>query len=187
MYKRTCIKEHEHCGPMLVASRDGNRYILTFIDDFSRKTWLYFIWEKSQTLDSFKTFWALVKTPTTRIGTLCSDKGGEYVSKAFISYCNANGIQRQLTAGYSPHQNGIAERKNRTLLKKIRRVVTCTQIPKTLWDEVAKIVNYIQNRCPTRAFKLMTPEEAFTGTRLNLANLRVIGCLSYCHISNSKR
>jgi len=66
-------------------------------------------------------------------------------------------------------------------------VVTDTQIPKPLWDEIAKTMNYIQNRCPTRALKLMTLEEAFTGIRPHLGHLQVIRCLSHYHIPNNKR
>ena len=175
------------CGPMPVTSRTGNRYILTFIDDFTRKTWLYFLSEKSQTLDSFKQFKSLVETPSVRIETLRSDRGGEYLSQDFIDYCKLHGIARQLTAGYSPHQNGLAERKNKTLLEGIRSIVTGTRIPKYLWDEIARTVNYLQNRSPTKALKLLTPEEAFTGIKPHLAHLRIIGCTAYCHIPDEKR
>lgn len=130
---------------MMITFRNGNRYILTFIDDFSRKTWLYFLAEKSQTLECFKQFRTLVENPTLKIDTLRTDRGGEYISQLFTSYCTATGIKRQLTAGYSPHQNGVAERKNRTLLEGIRSVVTGTKIPKPLWEELARTVNYIQN------------------------------------------
>ncbi len=156
---------------MPTTSKAGNRYILTFIDDFSRKTWLYFLAEKSQTLESFQHFRRLVESPTHHIGTLRSDRGGEYTSASFIDYCNTHGISRQLTAGYSPHQNGTTERKNRTLLEGIRSIVSGTQIPKSLWEEIAKTVNYIQNRSPTKALRLKTPEEAYTGVKPNLAHL----------------
>ena len=175
------------CGPMPIHSRKGNRYILTFIDDFSMKTWLYFIADKTQTLDCFKKFRQLVETSTHKIGTLRSDRGGEYLSTTFNNYLAANGIQRQLTAGYSPHQNGVAKRKNRTLLEGIRSVVTGTKIPKALWKDLAYSVNYIQNRWPTKALKLKTPEEVFTGIKPHLGHLRVIGCLAYCHIPDVKR
>jgi hypothetical protein len=192
--KRTTFTTHklqlihtDLCGPLPITSRSGNKYILTFIDDFSRKTWLYFLSDKAQTLDCFKQFRALVETPTLRIGTLRSDRGGEYLSTSFNSYCSTHGITRQLTAGYAPHQNGIAERKNRTLLEGICSVVTGTKIPKALWEEIARTVNYIQNRCPTKALKLQTPEEVFTGIKPHLGHLRVIGCTAYCHIPDVKR
>jgi len=69
--------------------------------------------------------------------------GGKYLSTTFKDYCLQHGIHRQLAASYSPHQNGVAERKNRTLLEGIRNVIRGIQIPKALWEEIAKAVNYI--------------------------------------------
>jgi transposase InsO family protein len=176
------------CNPLPVTSRTGNRYILTFIDDYTRKTWLYFLATKSQTLDCFKQFRALVETSTTqKIETLHSNRGGEYTSHLFLEYCSKHGIHKQLTTGYSPHQNGIAKRKNRSLLEGICSIVTGTKIPKSLWGELAKTVNYIQNRLPTKALKLKTPEEMYSGRKPNFSHLRVIGCVTYCHIPNTKR
>jgi transposase InsO family protein len=173
---------------MPIPSRTGSRYILTFIDDYTRKTWLYFLAAKSQTLDCFKQFRALVEKPTnSKREIVWSDRGGEYTSQSFLTYCSSNGIHKQLTAGYSPHQNGVAKRKNRSLLEGIRSVVTGTKIPKSMWEEIAKTVNYIQNRLPTKALKLKTPEEMFSGIKPNLSHLRVIGCVAYCHIPDSKR
>jgi hypothetical protein len=68
---------------------------------------------------------------------------GEYISTFFTAYCQNIGVQRQITAGYLPQQNGIAERKNRTLLEAIRSVVQGTKVPKYLWEEIVKAVNYI--------------------------------------------
>jgi hypothetical protein len=175
------------CRPLPTTSKTGNRYILTFIDDYTRKTWLYFLAMKSQTLALFKQFKTLVETPLHRIQTLRSDRGGEYLSAEFSSYCSTQGIHRQLTAAYSPYQNGLAERKNRTVLEGIRSVVAGTKIPRYLWEEIAKAVNYIQNRCPTKAIKLKTPEEMYTGIRPNISHFRVLGCVAYCHIPDAKR
>lgn len=175
------------CGPLSTPTRHNCKYILTFIDDFSRKTWLYFLVTKSQTLSYFIKFKSLVESPLLKIQALRSDRGGEYLSDEFQQFCSSHGIHHQLTAGYSPQQNGIAERKNRHLLEGIRSVASGTQIPRFLWDEIAKSVNYIQNRLPCRALNRKTPEEAFTGTKPNLAHLRVLGCLAYCHIPKEKR
>lgn len=91
-------------GPLLVTSRTRNRYILTFIDDYTRKMRLYFLATKSQTLDYFKQFRALVETSTTqKIETLRSDRGGEYTSQLFLDYCSSHRIHKQLTVGYSPY------------------------------------------------------------------------------------
>jgi transposase InsO family protein len=97
------------CGP-LHPSLKGAQYILTFIDDWSRKCWIYCLAKKSETLEKFKEFHTMVETQTShRLACIRSDRGGEYTSTAFIQYCMEKGIRRQLTAGYSPHQNGIAD------------------------------------------------------------------------------
>jgi hypothetical protein len=88
------------CGPLPVTSRTGNRYILTFINDYTRKTWLYFLATKSQTLDYFKQFRALVETSTTqKIETLRSDREGKYTSQLFLDYYSSHRIHKQLTVG----------------------------------------------------------------------------------------
>ena len=91
------------CGPITPASFGGRHYFLTFIDDFSRKTWVYLLKEKREALETFKRFKALVENQTgCKIKALRSDRGGEFTSKAFEEFCKSQGIWRTLTAPYSP-------------------------------------------------------------------------------------
>jgi histone deacetylase 1/2 len=175
------------CGPFPIASRNGSKYILTFVDDFTRMTWLYFLKEKSQTFEAFKQFKTSVENKVNQIGTLRSDRGGEYMSTIFLDYCRSHGIHRQLTSAYSPFQNGLAERKNRSLLEAMRSMAAGTKLPKYLWEELAKTACYLQNRAPTKALKLKTPYEMYSGIKPNLRHLRVIGCVAYCLIPSEKR
>ncbi|GKA10686.1 retrovirus-related pol polyprotein from transposon TNT 1-94 [Tanacetum coccineum] len=106
------------CGPISPASNSNKRYTLCFIDDFSRKSWVYFLTEKSETFYYFKCFKKLVEKETgLPIKCLRTDRGGEFNSDEFKEMCRENGIQRQLTAAYTPQQNGVSERKNRTILQ----------------------------------------------------------------------
>ena len=73
------------------------------------------------------------------------------------------------------------------LLERIQSVVAETKLPRYLWGETAKIINYIQNRCLTKAFKLKTPEEMHIGIRPNLSHLRVLGYVAYCYIPDEKQ
>jgi transposase InsO family protein len=92
------------------------KYFLTFIDDFSRRTWVYFLKLKSEVFDKFLAYKALVeKQSGHQIQRLRTDNGGEYVNKNFTSYCTTQGIQMQHTVPYTPQQNGVVERKNCTL------------------------------------------------------------------------
>ena len=87
------------CGPMPVASFGGNLYFITFIDDFSRKVWVYFLKEKSEAFQAFKDFKAEVeKFVRPSIKSLRTDRGGEYLSNEFQKYCRDHGIKHQLTA-----------------------------------------------------------------------------------------
>ena len=126
------------CGPITPISNSKKRYLLTFIDDFSRKTWIYFLTEKSEALSVFKKFKILVeKEADSLIRSLRTDRGGEFTSQDFTNFCCDNGIRRQLTAAYTPQQNGIAERKNRTIMNMVRSMLSEKKMPKTFWAEAA--------------------------------------------------
>ena len=108
-------------GPSKVPSLGGKRYMLTFVNDFSRKVWVYFLRQKNETFSMFKKFKALVENQTGRkIKKLRTDNGLEFVESEFEEFCTMNGIARHKTLVGKPQQNGIAERINRTLLEKAR-------------------------------------------------------------------
>jgi len=108
------------CGPITPTSNSKKRYLLTFIDDFSRKTWIYFLTEKSEALSIFKNFKVYVeKEVGSSIKGLRTDRGGEFTSQDFTTLCSNNGIRRQLTTAYTPQQNAIAERKNQTIMNMV--------------------------------------------------------------------
>ena len=100
---------------MSVAILSGYIYFVTFIDDYSRKTWIYFLKtkESDEVLDRFKEFKSLVENQTgRRIKVLRSDNGGEYTSGGFVDFYGDVGIKREFTAPYNPQHNGVIERKN---------------------------------------------------------------------------
>jgi transposase InsO family protein len=147
------------CEPITPHSNGGNRYFLTFTDDFSRKTWTYLLGDKASTLDEFKKFKILVeKESNCQIMCLRTDRGGEYTSNAFNEFCSNHGIKRQLTTAYTPQQNGVSERKNRTILNMVRSMLAGRSVPKRFWPEAVKWATYILNRSPTLSVKDMTPE-----------------------------
>ena len=105
------------CGTMSTKALSDVEYFVTFIDDHSRKTWIYFLKTKDKVFDQFQEFKSLVENLIgKRIKTLRSDNGGEYIDKDFIEFCAREGIRREWTAPYNPEQNGIAERKNGTIV-----------------------------------------------------------------------
>jgi hypothetical protein len=118
---------------------------------------------------------------------LRTDKGGEFTSNEFNEYCCSNGIKRQLTTAYTPQQNGVSERKNRTLLNMVRSMLSGRNVPKPFWPEALKWATYVLNRSPTLSVKNMTPEEAWTGRKPTVHHFRVFGCLAHVHIHDVHR
>jgi transposase InsO family protein len=138
------------CGPITPNSLGKHQYFITFIDDFSRRTWVYFLKEKSEAFFVFKKFKVLVENLSDEcIKTLRSDRGGEFTSKEFVNFCEKKGIRRFLTAPYSPQQNGVAERKNRTILDMVRSMLKSKNMPKEFFGRsgevcglLAKLMSY---------------------------------------------
>nr|GEX60086.1 zinc finger, CCHC-type [Tanacetum cinerariifolium] len=113
---------------------------------------------------------------------LRTDRGGEFTSNEFMQYCKENGIARQLTAPYSPQQNGVVERRNRTIMSTTRCMMKATSMPQNFWAEAVKHAIYILNNVPTKALEDITPYEAIKQRKSNLGNLRIFGCIAYAKI-----
>ncbi|KAJ0566228.1 putative RNA-directed DNA polymerase [Helianthus annuus] len=176
------------CGPMRTESIGGCRYFITFIDDYTRKSWVYFLKYKSEALNYFKRFKALNEKQSDHlIKTLRSDRGGEYCSNAFQEYLKVNCIRHQLTNSYSPQQNGVAERKNRTLMELSRSMMNAKELPNCYWAEAVACATYILNRTVTKTRPNITPYEAWNGNKPNVEHLKVFGCLAYVHIPKQRR
>jgi hypothetical protein len=110
------------CGPMTIASLNEYLYYVLFIDDHSRKTWIYFLKTKDGVLARFQEFKAQVENLTgRRIRVLRSDNGGEYTSRDFNDFCIETGIKREYTIPYNPQHNGVVERKNRSIIEAPKR------------------------------------------------------------------
>jgi hypothetical protein len=122
------------CGPMPSSSISGYVYYVSFIDDYARKTWIYFLKTKDEVFNKFKEYKALIENLSERkIKTVRSDNGGEYTSKEFVNFCKDVGIKRELTTPYNPQQNGVAERKNITILEAVKTMIHDQDLPMCLW------------------------------------------------------
>lgn len=108
--------------------------------------------------------------------------GGEYLSAEFTTYLKAHGIHRHLAAARTPEQNGVAERKNRTLIKAVRSIAADTKIPAFLWEEIFRAANYLQNCTSTKALTRSTPFEKLRQVKPDLRDLRVIGSAAHVWI-----
>ena len=121
---------------------------------------------KDEVFNKFKEFKALIENHTEKkIKTFRSDNGGEFTSNEFRELCKESGIKRELSTPYNPQQNGIAERKNRTIMEAARAMLHDQDLPMHLWEKVARIAVYVQNRTPHRVLEYKTPEEVFSGKK----------------------
>lgn len=175
------------CGPMPRKSWGGARYLLTFIDDYTRKIFVYFLKSKSEVYERFKEFQVMVENQTDcRIKKLRSDNGTEYLSTKFQQYLKEKGIIHQTTIAYSPEQNGVAERTNRSIVEKARCLMQDAKCEEEMWAEAVNTAVYLKNRSPHRTLKAI-PEELWTNRKVDLRHLKVFGCIVQAHIPHQQR
>ncbi|KAI5312594.1 hypothetical protein L3X38_041767 [Prunus dulcis] len=190
-WRASCPLELVHtdlCGPMQNESIGGNRYFIIFIDDFSRMCWVYFLRNKYDTFNVFKKFKAFVELQSGfSLKRLRSDRGGEYASHEFQDFCASMGMERHLPIAYSPQQNGVAERRNRTICEMARSMMIEKGITVIFWAEAVSTAVYLQNRCFTTSVSSKTPFEAFTGRKPGIKHLKVFGCICYTHVPSPLR
>ncbi|GAU13002.1 hypothetical protein TSUD_173010 [Trifolium subterraneum] len=108
-------------------------------------------------------------------------------SSAFDVFKSDHGIKRQLTAAYTPQQNGVSERKNRTLMNMVRSMLNGRNVPKRFWPEAVVWATYVLNRCPTLSVKGVTPQEAWSNVKPSVSFFRVFGCVAYSHVPDAQR
>ena len=177
------------CGPMEVDSKGGSKYFLTFTDDYSRYTTTYFLQKKSEVVGKFKEYvLQMEKLTGCTLKRVRSDNGGEYTSKEYMEYCKqVAGIHHQFTNPYTPEQNGVSERYNRTVMEAARSMLFHSKLPLSFWAEAVQCATYVRNRSPTSALNNRTPYEFWYGRKPDISNLRVFGCVAYSHIPDEKR
>ena len=170
------------CGTLQTESLGGSKFFVSFIDDFIRYAFMYFVCQKSDVFEKFREFGIFfTNKPGISIGALQSDCGGEYVNAKFEQYLVSKGIHHQLTVRYSPEQNGVAKRFNRTVCESVRAMIIDSDLLKTFWTEAIATATYARNRLPTKAI-WTTPHECWFGCKPNISHLKVFGCIAYSHL-----
>jgi transposase InsO family protein len=164
-------------------TRNGHVYFINFIDDYSRYGYIYLIKENAQALDTFKSFKFEVELQLNKmIKGVRSNRGGEYYGRSdgsgeqrpgpFAKFLENNGIVPQYTMPSSPAINGVAERRNQTLMEMVRSMISHTSLPLNLWGEALKTAAYILNWVPTKTAN-KTPYELWTGRKPSLQYFRI--------------
>ncbi|KAJ9545520.1 hypothetical protein OSB04_025227 [Centaurea solstitialis] len=188
--RNTSILELIHsdiCELNGILTRGGKRYFITFCDDFSRFLFVYLLHSKDQAFEAFKIYKAEVENQKEkRIKILRSDRGGEYFNHEFDTFCEENGIKHERTSPFTPQQNGLAERKNRTLVEMVNCMLNQLGLPTNLWGEALLTACYIHKRITSRVIPT-SPYELWKGRKPDLSYFRVWGCIAYYRTPDPKR
>ncbi|KAA0040427.1 Retrovirus-related Pol polyprotein from transposon TNT 1-94 [Cucumis melo var. makuwa] len=172
------------CGLMKTKSLGGALYFVTFTDDHSRKIWVYTLKTKDQV---FKQFHASVERETgEKLKCIRTDNGGEYCGP-FDEYCRNHGIRHQKTPPKSSQLNGIAKRLNRTLVERVRCLLTESQLPQSFWGEALNTVIHVLNLTPCVPLGSEVPNRIWSGKDISYSHLRVFGCKAFVHVPKDER
>ena len=175
------------CGPMRIQSRSGKKYVLVIVDDYSRFTWVIFLASKDETFNEFVAFAKKIqKISGHSIVHLRSDHGTEFENSRFDEFCRENGMNHNFSAPRTPQQNGVVERKNRTLEEMARTMLIASGLPRNFWAEAVNTACYILNRVTIRSIINKTPYELFRGRKPNISHLRAFGCKCFVHNNGKK-
>jgi len=174
-------------GPMETQSVGKAKYLLTFIDDFSRKVFVYFLSSKNEVFSKFVEFKKFIENQTDKkIKVLRSDNGGEYVTNQMDSFCKESGILHQKTTAFTPQQNGVAERMNRSLIEKAKCLLFDAKLPKMYWAEAVNHASYLINRSLASAHGEI-PNEVFFNIKVNVSDLKLFGTKCWVLVPKKKR
>ncbi|GJS04411.1 retrovirus-related pol polyprotein from transposon TNT 1-94 [Tanacetum coccineum] len=168
------------CGPMRTESINGKKYILVIVDDYTRFGWVRFLRSKDETPQVIEKF--IVKTQRALNATVRfvrTDNGTEFVNKTLDGWFESVGISHETSVPRSPQQNGVVERRNRTLMEAARTMLIFAKAPLFLWAEAVATACYTLNRSLVHTLHGKTYYELLKGKQPNLQYFRVFGSLCY--------
>ncbi|XP_057496707.1 uncharacterized protein LOC130781518, partial [Actinidia eriantha] len=173
-------------GPSRTMSLGGKLYILVIVDDFSRFTWVTFLAHKNEAFSSFsKLCRRLQNDKELKISNIRTDHGRELENESFAKFCDDLGIGHNFSAPRTPQQNGVVERKNRTLEEMARTMLCENSLPKYFWAEAVNTACFIVNRAMIRPILKKTPYELWKGRKPNIGFFHAFGCKCYV-LNNGK-
>nr|GEX71422.1 Gag-Pol polyprotein [Tanacetum cinerariifolium] len=168
------------CGPMRIASINGKRYFLVIVDDYSRYTWVHFLRSKDEApeviIKFLKRITVLFQSPVIIIRT---DNGTEFKNQVLKEYFDTVGISHQMYSVRTPQQNGVVERRNRTLVEATRTMLIFSRAPLFLWAEAIATACFTQNRSIIHRRFNKKLYELINGRKLDISFLYVFGALCY--------
>ena len=171
-------------GPSPVISTQGFQYYVILIDNYFRYAWFYPLKLKSDFLPVFLAFQSMVENQFgTKIQSFQCDGGGEFFSKVFVAHLSTCGIRHVISCPHTPQQNGLAERRHRTITELGLSLMFQSKIPQSLWVEAFFTANYLSNRLPSTALPdSKSPYELLMKQAPIYTSLRVFGCKCFPHL-----
>ncbi|KAK4269917.1 hypothetical protein QN277_023013 [Acacia crassicarpa] len=168
-------------GPFSVLSQTGYRYFVTFVDDFSRTTWLYLMKHRSELFTHFRHFFAEIQTQfNTPVKILRSDNAKEYFSAPFTEYMQNHSLLHQSSCVDTPAQNGITERKNHHLFETARALMFHSGVPKSFWADAVSAACFFINHMPSAVLNGEIPYSIlFPTTKLFPVDPKIFGCVCF--------
>ncbi|GKA57097.1 putative ribonuclease H-like domain-containing protein [Tanacetum coccineum] len=164
-------------GPTSVRSINHKTYCLVITDDFSRFSWVFFLRTKDETSGILKDFIRQIENQLNKkVKTIRCDNGTEFKNRDMIEFCGSKGIKREYSNARTPQQNGVAERKNRTLIEAARTMLADSFLPNTFWAEAVSTACYVLNRVLVTKPQNKTPYELITGKIPIISYIRPFGC-----------
>src|SRR5258706_1334645 len=176
--KLHCI--HSDLAGPFPFSIHGCKYFVVFFDEFSKKLWVYFMVRKSEMFAKFKDWKAMAELQSGHVlQEFQSDNGGEYIGSNFKAYLGLCGIHHCTSTAYTPQQNGKAERSIRTILEHALSMLCSANLSDGFWQDAVGTAVHLINWSTCTSLKRMTPEESWSGSKPDIANLCVFGCPAY--------
>ncbi|GJW38668.1 putative ribonuclease H-like domain-containing protein [Tanacetum coccineum] len=164
-------------GPTFVSSLMNKKYCLVVTDDYNRFTWVFFLATKDETSGILKSFITKVENLVDKkVKIIRCDNGTEFKNRVMSEFCEKKGIKKEFSVARTPQQNGVAERRNRTLIEDARTMLADSKLPTTFWAEAVNTACYVQNRVLVVKPHNKTPYELFRGRTPALSFMRPFGC-----------
>jgi transposase InsO family protein len=172
-------------GPVAYISIGGSKYGLVIVDDFSRFTWVFFLSDKGKTQETLKKFMRRAQNEfELKIKKVRSDNGTEFKNTCVEEFSGEEGIKHEFSVPYTPQQNGVVERKKRTLIEAARTMLDEYKTPDNFWAEAVNTACHAINRLYLHKIYKKTAYELLTGNKPKVDYFRVFGCK--CYILNKK-
>jgi transposase InsO family protein len=169
-------------GPVSPMSIHHEKYTLVIVDEYSRYTWVYFLTKKSQAAETIMSFVRNIENQNdVKVKQIRTDNGTEFKNQDLECFCDEKGISQNFTSPYTPEQNGVVEKKNRTLIEAARTMLNDSVLSKHFWTEAVKTACYTQNRSIIVKRHNKTPYEIFKGRIPDINYFHVFGCPVFIH------